>query len=142
MTVTVSVPGRAPAPRTVMFVHARHASRSCTECHSTPVTMAPAPTKAACNDCHTEHHAVGRECTACHQLANPSAAHTPAALTHQSCDACHTPRIIAALTPTRQLCGACHVDKTRNHYVAGECTQCHFQASPAQYKAKLTKPPV
>jgi hypothetical protein len=139
-TVTISMPNRAPKPRSVEFLHSRHASRTCVECHTTPVTMAPAPTKAACKDCHENHHAASRNCTACHRIADPKAEHKPTDLTHQQCDACHTRAIVAELTPTRSLCSTCHSAKASNHYAGKECSTCHFLAAPDVYRARLIKP--
>ncbi len=140
-TVTITVPDREPRPRPVEFLHSRHVSRSCVECHTTPVTMAPAPAAAACNDCHSDHHAESRTCTACHRLADPTVDHRPAEVTHQQCDACHTRTIIAGLTPTRSLCSTCHTAKAAGHYDGKECSTCHFLAAPDAYRVRLTKPP-
>ncbi len=139
-TVTITVPGHAPRPRSVTFLHAKHTSRSCLDCHTTPVTMAPGATKAQCKDCHTNHHAAGRECSSCHRLADPAVEHRPVDVAHQRCDACHTGTTIAELTPTRSLCATCHVAKAKNHYDERECTTCHFLAPPAVYRQKLVTP--
>lgn len=138
--VTITVPGNAPKPRMVTFQHARHASKPCTACHTTPVSMIPGPDKAACQGCHVEHHGAQRTCATCHQIADPKAAHTPIEKTHRQCDACHTPAAIAPLTPTRSLCGACHQQKASGHYDGRECTTCHFLATPEAYRARLTTP--
>ena len=45
---------------------------------------------------------------------------------------------IAALTPTRSLCLACH-DAKVDHNPQRECTRCHFQADPEQYRARLRR---
>jgi hypothetical protein len=140
MTVTVTVPDQPPRARTVDFMHERHVSRPCVECHTTPVTMTPAPAKAQCMDCHTEHHAAGRNCSACHQIADPALAHKPVEVVHQRCDACHTRTSVAKLTPTRSFCSTCHVAKATNHYDERECTVCHFLAEPAAYRPKLLTP--
>jgi hypothetical protein len=140
VTVTVTVPGHAPNERPVNFLHERHASRQCVECHTTPVTLAPAPAKAECKDCHSEHHGVNRTCSSCHTVADPKAAHTTLQI-HQRCDACHTPTSVARLTPTRSLCATCHAQKATNHYDQKECSACHFLAEPAVYRSKLTTPP-
>jgi hypothetical protein len=137
VTVTVTVPGHAPKQRPVNFLHERHASRQCVECHTTPVTLAPAPAKAECKDCHSEHHGVNRTCSSCHTIADPRAAHTTLQI-HQRCDACHTPTTVARLTPTRSLCATCHPQKATNHYDQKECSACHFLAEPAVYRSKLT----
>jgi hypothetical protein len=141
MTVTITVPGHQPKPRPVDFLHARHSSRPCLECHTTPVTLAPAPDKAQCKDCHTEHHALGRNCSACHSLADPKVEHKTLEGAHQRCDACHTATSIAKLTPTRNLCSVCHTAKKMNHYDERECSTCHFLAAPAVYRSKLITPP-
>ena len=138
-TATVAVPGRPPKPRPIDFLHARHSSRSCMECHSTPVTLAPPA--AICQDCHSEHHAAGRTCSGCHALGDPAVAHTTLEAAHQRCDACHTPARIAGLTPTRTFCATCHAAKATKHYDQKECTVCHFLADPTAYRAKLMTPP-
>lgn len=141
VTVTVTVPGRQPNTRPVDFLHAQHQARACTECHTTPVTLAPPPAKAQCQDCHTEHHAAGRECSACHKLADPKAAHTTLEVAHQRCDACHTATTVARLTPTRSFCSTCHAAKARDHYDRRECAVCHFLTEPDAHRARLTSRP-
>lgn len=139
-TVTITVPNRTPKPRAVPFLHSRHTSRQCTECHTTPVTLAAAPTKASCQDCHTEHHAPTSTCSSCHRLDVPSQEHKPD-VAHQRCDACHTPAIVADLTPTRSFCSACHAPQATTHYAGRECSSCHFLSSATAYRARLTRPP-
>jgi hypothetical protein len=141
-TVTVTVAGHPPNPRDVPFVHAQHSSRPCLECHTTPVSLAPAPAKAQCTDCHAEHHAVERTCVACHRVAEPRAAHPTPEAAHQRCDACHTRTTIERLTPTRSFCSTCHLPQRTNHYEPRECTACHFLTEPAGYRPRLiTAPP-
>jgi hypothetical protein len=142
VTVTITVPRQPPNARTIGFRHEVHASRSCVECHTTPVTLAPAPATRTCTNCHEHHHAAGRRCVSCHTIAEPKAAHPTVEVTHQRCDACHTARIVDRLTPTRSLCSTCHQAKATEHHDAKECTVCHFFASPATYRARLvTRPP-
>jgi len=138
-TVTVTVPGRQPNPRPVDFLHARHGERSCVECHTTPVTLAPA--KAVCQDCHADHHAAGRNCSGCHTIAEPKAEHRTLEAAHQRCDACHTATTVARLTPTRSFCSTCHATKAKDHYDQKECSVCHLLAEPGVYRAKLVTPP-
>jgi hypothetical protein len=138
MTVTVSVPGHDPNPRPVDFLHALHATRPCVECHTTPVTLALSPAKAQCKDCHSEHHAAGRTCSACHTIADPKFAHRTLEAAHQRCDACHTATTIAELTPTRNFCSTCHAAKSKGHYEQKECSVCHFLAEPGVYRSRLT----
>lgn len=137
MTAVVTVAGHDPKPRTVDFLHTVHAKKTCLECHTTPVTLAPSPAKAECRDCHENHHAAGRSCSTCHTLAQPGAAHRTLEAAHQRCDACHTATTVASLTPTRSFCSTCHATKAKGHYDARECTVCHFLADPAAYRSKL-----
>jgi hypothetical protein len=139
VTVTVAVPDRRPRPRSVDFLHSPHTSRACVECHTTPVTLAPAPEKAQCRDCHAEHHAVGRSCSTCHAGVEPKAAHGTLDVAHQRCDACHTTTTIARLTPTRSFCSTCHAEKARDHYAQKECSVCHFLAEPGAYRSRLVR---
>ncbi len=140
-TLTVTVRGHQPHPRAVNFYHARHVTPTCLDCHTTPVTLLPPPEKTQCRDCHTDHHAAGRNCSGCHALADPRAEHKPVEAAHQRCDACHTATTIARLVPTRSFCSTCHAAKAKEHYDQQECTTCHFLAEPAVQRAKLVTPP-
>ena len=139
-TVTVTVPTRQPRPRVVAFLHSSHVSLSCVECHTTPVTLAPAPDKAQCTNCHGEHHAAGRSCSSCHAGVQPRTAHETLDVAHQRCDACHTTTTIARLTPTRSFCSTCHTEEAREHHIGKECSVCHFLAEPDAYRSKLVRP--
>jgi len=137
LTATVTVPGHQPKPRPVEFLHSIHAKKVCVECHSTPVSLAPSPAKAACRDCHEDHHAAGRACSTCHSATQPKAAHKNLESSHQRCDACHTATTVAELTPTRTFCSTCHLEKLRDHFPQKECTVCHFLSEPEAYRQKL-----
>ena len=137
-TAIVTVPGHAPRPRQVEFRHAIHADRVCRDCHTTPVTLAPDPAKAACKDCHENHHAAGRNCSSCHAPVQPMSSHESVQASHQRCDACHTAATIARLTPTRSFCAACHVEKAKDHFDNKECTTCHFLTEPSAYRPMLS----
>jgi len=139
VTVAVAVPGHSPTPRPVDFLHTRHADRKCVDCHTAPVTLAPAPAIAQCKNCHDDHHAEGRTCSSCHTLADPKAGHATLDVAHERCDACHTPTTVAQLTPTRTFCSTCHAAKATKHYEPKECTACHFLTEPGSYRGKLTK---
>ena len=142
VTVTVTVPRRRPQPRAVEFLHEPHRMRTCVECHTTPVTLAPEPSKAQCRDCHADHHDAGRTCSTCHRIADPGAEHWPVEVAHQRCDACHTATTVARLTPTRSFCATCHAPKATNHHDRRECTVCHFLTEPPSYRTELvTRPP-
>ena len=136
-TITVTVPGHDPRPRPVDFFHAVHTKRACLECHTTPVTLMPSTAQAQCKDCHSEHHAAGRNCSACHTIADPKFAHRTPEAAHQRCDACHTATTIAELTPTRSFCSTCHTAKAKGHYDQKECSVCHFLAEPGVYRSRL-----
>ena len=136
-TVTVAVRDRAARSRPVDFLHARHETRACTECHTTAVTLATAPTKAQCIDCHAEHHEAASGCASCHALATPKAEHRTLEAAHQRCDACHARATVARLTPNRAFCATCHVPQANDHYPRRECTVCHFLTEPGQYRGKL-----
>ena len=134
--VTVTVPAHAPRPRQVSFQHARHERLSCKECHTTPVTLEPAAPVKDCVSCHEQHHTAATNCAACHAAGDVAAPHTPPAQAHQACDACHTPARIALLTPSRGFCLTCHQPQVE-HYPARECTPCHLDATPAEWRARL-----
>lgn len=140
VTVTVQVADRQPRPRPVGFLHSPHVSRTCVECHTTPVTLAPGPDKAQCRDCHEDHHAAGRTCASCHATVEPGPSHETLEIAHQRCDACHTATTVAQLTPTRTFCSTCHTDKAADHYVQKECSVCHFLAEPDAYRSRLVTP--
>ena len=136
-TLTVTVANTAPRPRTVPFDHAAHAARRCVECHTTAVTLAPAATAATCSACHDQHAGTAK-CAACHAAAAPFAAHKPPADAHRACAACHQAAIVATLQPTRALCLTCHAPQ-QEHKPGAECTTCHMQALPTEYRATLTQ---
>ena len=136
-TMTVTVPGHDPRPRPVDFFHAVHSKRTCLECHTSPVTLGLSTAQAQCKDCHTDHHAVDRNCSACHTIAEPKLAHRTLEAAHQRCDACHTAATIAELTPTRSFCSTCHTAKAKGHYEQKECSVCHFLAEPGVYRSRL-----
>jgi hypothetical protein len=141
VAVAITVPGHQPVSRPVDFLHARHADRTCTQCHTTPVSLAPPAPIAQCKDCHAEHHEADRTCTACHAPGDPKRGHPSLEAAHQRCDACHTPTTVARLTPTRSFCATCHMQRATNHYDQKECTTCHFLAEPGSYRSKLITPP-
>jgi hypothetical protein len=134
-TVTVAVATTPPRARAVPFDHTPHAARSCVSCHTTPVTLAPPPAVATCSACHDDH-AAARDCVACHAAAAPFSAHAPPANAHRNCVACHAGAIVAELSPTRPLCLTCHQTE-REHKPGRECTTCHLQATPEEYRPRL-----
>ena len=136
--VAVAVPRHDRRRRTVQFPHAKHDTLACTGCHVTPVTMAPADSARTCAGCHANHHAESRDCAACHRTAEITAPHQLPVQAHAACDACHTPATVARLVPTRSFCLACHQPQ-QDHYQPKECSNCHFQRSPAELQRKLRR---
>ncbi|MEP7325395.1 MAG: hypothetical protein ABI836_05540 [Gemmatimonadota bacterium] len=134
--VVVRVPGQAAREREVGFRHETHASLRCVECHTQPVNLEPDSVVTACTSCHEQHHEADRDCAACHRTTQLIVAHQRPVDAHVRCDACHTPRIVARLVPTRSLCLTCHGDQ--DHYAPRECTVCHLQSTPEAYRAHLS----
>jgi len=119
-TVTVRTSTSATAmTRTLPFAHATHASVACTDCHTTPVTLAAA---ASCSGCHVAHHAATRDCRTCHDAL---AAHRGQQV-HLGCGGtgCHTDRAVIALAPARNVCLSCHTAQT-DHKPGRDCATCH-----------------
>lgn len=137
VVVTVTVPAHAPRPRDVTFQHDAHASVACKECHTTPVSLEPTPAAGSCTACHEQHHTEAVNCAACHAGGDVAAPHTPPAVAHEGCSACHTPGRIADLTPSRPFCLTCHQPQAE-HFPAQDCTPCHLDATPAEWKQRLT----
>ncbi len=135
-TVTVTVTDRPPRPRLVAFAHSAHRSQTCTDCHTTPVTLAPTAEAVTCAACHAQHTGGSVNCATCHFTAEASRAHAPPADAHRACAACHSAAIVTTLTPTRTLCLTCHAPQ-REHKPGAECTTCHLGADPASYRSRL-----
>jgi hypothetical protein len=134
--VAVAVKGHDKKRRTVQFPHVKHDTLACTNCHVTPVTMAPADSVRTCSGCHANHHAESRDCATCHRTAEIAAPHRLPVQAHAACDACHTPATVARLVPTRSFCLACHQPQ-QDHYQPKECSTCHFQRTPQELQQRL-----
>jgi hypothetical protein len=137
VTVRVAVPRHAARPREVPFDHPEHAGLACTRCHTAAVTLKPVPAVAECTACHDDHHAARRDCASCHRTESIMTAHRPPVDAHRACDKCHTAAAVAALEPARTFCLACHPSET-DHYRQKECSVCHLQAAPGEYRSRLT----
>lgn len=138
-TVTVTVRDHAPRVRRATFAHQAHDELRCTQCHVTPVTLAPSPAVAQCSDCHAEHHAERRDCAACHAGGvggDLRPVHTPPNDAHRFCGTCHKLETVAHLVPARPFCLTCH-EPQREHYPDRECTVCHLQTSPEAWRRQL-----
>jgi hypothetical protein len=136
--VAVTVPEHERRRRTVPFPHADHDTLACTDCHASPVTLAPADSVLSCAGCHDQHHDQARDCASCHRTAAITEAHKSPVEAHGACDACHTEATVARLVPTRSFCLGCH-QADQDHYPARECSACHFQSSPGELKAQLRR---
>ena len=136
--VAIAAAGRPARTRPIAFAHQRHADLRYTDCHGRPVTLAPVDSAGTCRGCHDQHHEAGRDCAVCHRTATIAEAHSRPVHPHVACDACHATAAIAALSPTRSFCLACH-DPAVDHNAGKECSTCHLQADPEQYRARLLK---
>jgi hypothetical protein len=140
VTVTVFVEGAAPRERPADFLHEQHAGGRCVECHAAAVSLAVREPVATCSDCHDSHHDADRGCAACHAGVPADTIHGPPGSAHAGCDACHAATTVARLVPDRALCVTCHLES--DHYPEKECTVCHLQASPEEYRGHLSEPRV
>jgi nitrate/TMAO reductase-like tetraheme cytochrome c subunit len=109
----------APTTRRLPFAHTTHSGVACTECHTTPVTLAP---ESKCASCHQSHHDEARTCTTCHSAYD---AHRTKQV-HAGCggSGCHSDPSVLALGARRNVCLSCHVDQA-NHKPGRECGTCH-----------------
>jgi hypothetical protein len=138
-TLTVAVAAHAARPRPVDFAHTAHQRLRCVECHTTPVSLAPGADVKTCSACHERHHAAARDCAGCHSGTWVRDAHAAPVETHAGCDACHKVTTVALLVPDRGLCLTCHAAQRAKHYADRECSVCHLQATPEQYRAHLRR---
>ncbi len=136
--VSITAAKKPARERTVAFRHEKHKDLHCTDCHGTPVSMAPVDSAITCQGCHAKHHEAARHCAECHQTSWITEAHSPPVRPHIACDACHATTAIAALSPVRNFCLACHPAAV-DHHGEKECSTCHLQASPDEYRARLLK---
>lgn len=138
VTVRVEVPEHEPRAREVGFEHEEHAEVACIECHTTPVSLEPEEAVASCAACHDEHHVPRQDCATCHRTEGILEAHQPPVDAHRACDQCHTATTVGALEPSRSFCLACHPTEV-DHYEQRECSTCHLQAEPEEYRSRLTR---
>ena len=139
--ITVTVPKHDPKGRTVGYMHSVHTKKKkCIDCHVTPVTMEPKDSVLTCRSCHSDHHEVGRSCSTCHHTGTILDPHEPPVAPHFGCDRCHTPERISVLVPGRTLCLVCH-SALKDHNDPKPCTECHFFATPEEFKANLSSTP-
>ncbi|MCH8935273.1 MAG: hypothetical protein IIB90_06075 [Gemmatimonadetes bacterium] len=124
--------------RDVGFDHGMHQTVQCVSCHVVPVTLAAASPTKNCVDCHGDHHTANRDCVSCHVGDDYYQPHAPPADAHTGCNTCHDPATIETLLPDQLFCLTCHQTQ-KEHYPDGECTQCHLQASPEEFRGKLTR---
>jgi hypothetical protein len=132
VAIQVAVRGAPVRTHDTTFAHAVHQKLRCLDCHTTPVTLAPADSVKDCAACHADHHRAGRTCAGCHvDTDTPAvrAAHAPPSPAHQACGSCHPAAIVQGLTADRELCLTCH-QAQRDHFAPKACATCHLQAHP------------
>ncbi len=139
VSLTIAIPNRPDTRRIAGFSHTAHAvAGKCIDCHTTAVTMTPADSVTNCSGCHEQHHTRATDCAGCHAIPGLTTAHADARRTHFGCDACHTARTVALLTPNRALCLTCH-NTLHDHNPTAECTTCHFLQNPDEWRSHLVK---
>lgn len=138
--VAIAAAGKPARDRTIAFAHERHAELRCTACHGQLVTMAPLDSATTCRGCHAEHHKAGRSCATCHRTESIAQTHALPVNAHVACDACHPTGAITPLSPTRSFCLVCH-DPAVDHNPGRECTTCHLQSDPQEYRGRLLRGP-
>lgn len=136
--VAIAAAGKPARDRTIAFPHERHAELRCAACHGQPVTLAPLDSAATCQGCHAEHHEAERSCATCHRTESIAQTHAMPVRAHVACDACHPTAAITPLSPTRSFCLVCH-DPAVDHKPGRECTTCHLQSDPQEYRARLLR---
>jgi len=134
--IAIAAAGKPARDRMVAFPHGRHAELRCVACHGQPVTMAPLDSATTCRGCHAEHHEAGRSCATCHRTESIAQTHALPVNAHVACDACHPTGAITPLSPTRSFCLVCH-DPAVDHNPGRECTTCHLQSDPQEYRGRL-----
>jgi hypothetical protein len=138
--VRVSVKGHPSRAQPASFDHAKHESRACIECHTTPVSLEAEEKVSQCVSCHTDHHAADKPCASCHTGDSPERrrAHASPVEGHLACASCHAPTVVDRLVPDRPMCLTCHAPQ-REHYADRQCTVCHFQATPEKFRNRIVK---
>lgn len=139
VTARFTVDRRTPTTRTIEFQHAVHSAVRCIECHTERFSLEPASEAKSCTACHDRHHAPVRSCAGCHAAGPVRVAHSPPAEAHTGCDACHRADTIERLLPDRSFCGSCHAEQVQDHHPERECTVCHLQATPDEFRPRLLR---
>ncbi len=133
-----TVADRQERSRRVKFEHDIHSEVRCVDCHTQPISLQPAAEVENCTSCHDDHHSPARACATCHGAAEVTVDHSPPAEAHVQCDACHRDRTVTRLFPDRAFCITCHGSQAAGHHEERECTVCHLQADPAEFKPRLS----
>ncbi|MBV6520445.1 MAG: hypothetical protein MNPFHGCM_00559 [Gemmatimonadaceae bacterium] len=120
-TVPMRIDDRPATERTLSFAHRDHTELVCASCHTADASR---KVETNCLSCHEDHHAAGRTCTDCH--ADARAKHTREVhLTGCAGSGCHTAAPAAAISPTRNVCIACHTAQ-HDHKPGQDCAACHL----------------
>ena len=118
-------PGGAPAANFELpagdFPHQVHrdADLVCSQCHTAPAMSA---SELRCDNCHESHHQPEATCLSCHR-GGANDRH-PGAVVHTTCTLCHGSEAEWITEWTRQVCTACHADRTE-HNAPVNCVSCH-----------------
>ena len=133
-----------PTSQQSRFEHARHASLSCTTCHSTRSGHGDLKVSVArdCQGCHHGNATIARDCSRCHatnEIAGTLQQTVPVALTvwPQPRDRALP---FAHERHQRLACGTCHAD-TRQRAVQRTCTSCHEDHHTADRTCASCHPP-
>lgn len=103
------------------FPHQPHrdAGLPCTQCHTPPAMSAAG---LDCDTCHGLHHQPEATCLQCHR--GGALDRHPGAVVHTNCTLCHGAKAEGIDRWTRQVCTACHADRTE-HNAPADCVLCH-----------------
>jgi hypothetical protein len=129
---------------TARFEHARHASVTCTTCHSTRTGHGDLKQSVArdCQGCHHGNNATARNCVACHTTGEIGAAR-PVSTTF-ALSVWQQPRsrpvAFAHERHSRLECATCHAD-TRQRTVERTCASCHTEHHTPERNCASCHPP-
>ena len=129
---------------TTRFEHARHASVTCTTCHSTRAGHGDLKQSVArdCQGCHHGNNATARNCVACHTAGEIGAAHPVATTFALSVWPQPRSRSVAFAHEQhgRLECATCHTDN-RQRTVERTCASCHSEHHTPERSCASCHPP-
>jgi hypothetical protein len=103
------------------FVHQPHTGigLACSMCHQPPAMSA---TELECANCHGPHHQPEATCVSCHR--DGALSKHSSAVHEMACTLCHGDAMKGVEQWSRQVCTACHADRTE-HNAPVACDLCH-----------------